>query len=123
MKEKRSGLNVCCILAADWPMERRLLLGTQYLCVQNAQSALSPALRAAHCVRMPPGWKDTRDDTDAHIWTHGWCLTRLCLGLVCQGWDAYEYSCYWREETARSWSDAKDFCKGQDSVLVHVGDL
>lgn len=42
---------------------------------------------------------------------------------MCQGWDAYEYSCYWMEETARSWSDAKDFCKGQDSVLVHIGDL
>uniref|UniRef100_H3CQ11 C-type lectin domain-containing protein n=1 Tax=Tetraodon nigroviridis TaxID=99883 RepID=H3CQ11_TETNG len=40
-----------------------------------------------------------------------------------QGWDAYEYSCYWTEETARTWSDAKQFCKEQDGALVHIGDL
>ncbi|XP_055010163.1 macrophage mannose receptor 1 [Boleophthalmus pectinirostris] len=40
-----------------------------------------------------------------------------------QGWNAYGYSCYWMEETARSWTDAKAFCKDQDSYLVHVGDI
>ncbi|KAM4528248.1 uncharacterized protein PAE49_000185 [Odontesthes bonariensis] len=41
-----------------------------------------------------------------------------------QGWDAYGYSCYWMEETARSWSDAKAFCKEQqDSFLLHIGDI
>ncbi|XP_014906843.1 macrophage mannose receptor 1 [Poecilia latipinna] len=40
-----------------------------------------------------------------------------------QGWDAYGYSCYWMEETARSWSDAKAFCKEQDAVLLHIGDI
>ncbi|CAL9682123.1 unnamed protein product [Knipowitschia caucasica] len=40
-----------------------------------------------------------------------------------QGWNAYGYSCYWMEETARSWDDAKKFCKDQDSFLVHVGDI
>ncbi|KAK7896517.1 hypothetical protein WMY93_021842 [Mugilogobius chulae] len=40
-----------------------------------------------------------------------------------QGWNAYGYSCYWMEETARSWDDAKAFCKEQDSFLVHIGDI
>ncbi|XP_023194031.1 macrophage mannose receptor 1-like [Xiphophorus maculatus] len=40
-----------------------------------------------------------------------------------QGWDAYGYSCYWMEESARSWSDAKAFCKEQDAVLLHIGDI
>ncbi|GLD55459.1 macrophage mannose receptor 1 [Lates japonicus] len=40
-----------------------------------------------------------------------------------QGWDAYGYSCYWMEETARSWSDAKAFCKEQDGFLLHIGDI
>ncbi|KAK0140766.1 Macrophage mannose receptor 1 [Merluccius polli] len=39
-----------------------------------------------------------------------------------QGWDAYHYACYWLEETARSWSEAKDFCKEQDGFLLHIGD-
>lgn len=41
----------------------------------------------------------------------------------CQGWDAYGYACYWMEETPRSWSEAKEFCEGQDSFLVHLGDM
>ncbi|KAM6975835.1 uncharacterized protein LKV04_015092 [Tautogolabrus adspersus] len=40
-----------------------------------------------------------------------------------QGWDAYGYACYWMEETGRSWSDAKDFCKDQDGFLLHIGDI
>ncbi|RVE65935.1 hypothetical protein OJAV_G00121150 [Oryzias javanicus] len=40
-----------------------------------------------------------------------------------QGWDAYGYSCYWMEETARTWSDAKAFCAEQDSFLLHIGDI
>ncbi|KAA8584470.1 hypothetical protein FQN60_008255 [Etheostoma spectabile] len=40
-----------------------------------------------------------------------------------QGWDAYGYSCYWMEETTRSWSEAKDFCKEQDGFLLHIGDI
>lgn len=42
---------------------------------------------------------------------------------MCQGWDAYGYSCYWMEETPRSWSEAKEFCKGQDGFLLHIGDM
>nr|XP_020476711.1 macrophage mannose receptor 1-like isoform X2 [Monopterus albus] len=40
-----------------------------------------------------------------------------------QGWDAYGYSCYWMEETTRSWNEAKAFCKEQDSFLLHIGDI
>ncbi|KAG7499177.1 macrophage mannose receptor 1-like [Solea senegalensis] len=40
-----------------------------------------------------------------------------------QGWDAYGYSCYWMEETARSWYDAKAFCKEQEGFLLHIGDI
>ncbi|XP_024286595.1 macrophage mannose receptor 1 [Oncorhynchus tshawytscha] len=40
-----------------------------------------------------------------------------------QGWDAYGYSCYWMEETARTWSDAKAFCEQQNSKLLHIGDI
>ncbi|KAM8828848.1 secretory phospholipase A2 receptor isoform 3-T3 [Spinachia spinachia] len=40
-----------------------------------------------------------------------------------QGWDAYGYSCYWMEETSRSWSDAKAFCKEQGGFLLHIGDI
>ncbi|XP_015231842.1 PREDICTED: macrophage mannose receptor 1-like [Cyprinodon variegatus] len=40
-----------------------------------------------------------------------------------QGWDAYGYSCYWMEETARSWSDAKAFCKEKDGFLLHIGNI
>ncbi|KAJ7986772.1 hypothetical protein DPEC_G00331850 [Dallia pectoralis] len=40
-----------------------------------------------------------------------------------QGWDAYGYSCYWMEETARTWLDAKDFCEQQNSKLLHIGDI
>lgn len=40
-----------------------------------------------------------------------------------QGWDAYEYSCYWMKEMPRCWLDAKQFCKAQDTDLVHIGDL
>lgn len=48
----------------------------------------------------------------------------LCAHVrVCQGWDAYRYSCYWVEETARTWAEAKEFCAAQDSFLVHVEDM
>ncbi|XP_056147018.1 macrophage mannose receptor 1 [Lampris incognitus] len=40
-----------------------------------------------------------------------------------QGWDAYGYSCYLMEETSRTWSDAKAFCKGQGGFLLHIGDI
>ncbi|XP_061732556.1 macrophage mannose receptor 1 isoform X2 [Nerophis ophidion] len=40
-----------------------------------------------------------------------------------QGWEAYGYACYWMEETGRSWSDAKAFCKEQDGFLLHIGDV
>ncbi|XP_072304766.1 macrophage mannose receptor 1-like [Eucyclogobius newberryi] len=40
-----------------------------------------------------------------------------------QGWNAYGSSCYWMEETARSWTDAKTFCTDLDSFLVYVGDI
>ncbi|KAM4634074.1 macrophage mannose receptor 1 [Polymixia lowei] len=40
-----------------------------------------------------------------------------------QGWDAYGYSCYWMEQTARTWYDAKAFCKEQDGFLLHIGDI
>ncbi|MEQ2275125.1 hypothetical protein XENORESO_021066 [Xenotaenia resolanae] len=40
-----------------------------------------------------------------------------------QGWDAYGYSCYWMEEMARSWSDAKAFCKEKDAFLLHIGNI
>ncbi|XP_051907364.1 macrophage mannose receptor 1 [Hippocampus zosterae] len=40
-----------------------------------------------------------------------------------QGWEAYGYGCYWMEETGRSWSDAKAFCKEQDAFLLHIGDI
>lgn len=51
-------------------------------------------------------------------------LIALCACVsVCQGWDAYGYSCYWMEETARTWAEAKEFCTTQDSFLVHVGDM
>ncbi|XP_061589669.1 macrophage mannose receptor 1 [Cololabis saira] len=40
-----------------------------------------------------------------------------------QGWDAYGYSCYWMEETARTWSDAKAFCHEKDGFLLHIGDI
>lgn len=49
-------------------------------------------------------------------------FTAVCV-CVCQGWDAYHYSCYWVEETARTWHEAKEFCAAQDSFLVHVGDM
>lgn len=39
------------------------------------------------------------------------------------GWDAYRYSCYWVEETARTWTEAKGFCAAKDSFLVHVEDI
>lgn len=42
---------------------------------------------------------------------------------MCQGWDAYGYSCYWMEETTRSWLEAKEFCKGQDGFILHIGDM
>ncbi|KAF7653995.1 hypothetical protein LDENG_00075190, partial [Lucifuga dentata] len=40
-----------------------------------------------------------------------------------QGWDAYGYSCYWMEETARTWSEAKAFCDTLDGFLLHIGDI
>ncbi|XP_007252805.3 macrophage mannose receptor 1 [Astyanax mexicanus] len=42
-----------------------------------------------------------------------------------QGWDAFEYSCYWLEETAMTRAEAKTFCetKDKDSSLLHIGDL
>ncbi|KAK5617685.1 hypothetical protein CRENBAI_001663 [Crenichthys baileyi] len=40
-----------------------------------------------------------------------------------QGWDAYGYSCYWMEEMARTWSDAKAFCKEKDAFLLHIGNI
>nr|XP_040053507.1 macrophage mannose receptor 1 [Gasterosteus aculeatus aculeatus] len=40
-----------------------------------------------------------------------------------QGWHAYGYSCYWLEETTRSWSEAKAFCKEQGGFLLHIGDV
>ncbi|XP_029941424.1 macrophage mannose receptor 1-like [Salarias fasciatus] len=40
-----------------------------------------------------------------------------------QGWDAYAYACYWMEETARSWTEAKAFCMEKEGFLVHVGDI
>ncbi|KAM8872531.1 uncharacterized protein ACB058_004460 isoform 1-T1 [Synchiropus picturatus] len=39
------------------------------------------------------------------------------------GWDAYGYSCYWMEETARTWSQAEEFCRQQDAFLLHIGDI
>lgn len=42
---------------------------------------------------------------------------------MCQGWDAYGYSCYWMEETTRSWSEAQEFCKGQGGFMLHIGDM
>ncbi|TRY84221.1 hypothetical protein DNTS_026642 [Danionella cerebrum] len=40
-----------------------------------------------------------------------------------QGWDAFEYSCYWFEEAPRSREEAKAFCQGQNSTLLHIEDL
>ncbi|XP_023136670.3 macrophage mannose receptor 1 [Amphiprion ocellaris] len=40
-----------------------------------------------------------------------------------QGWDAYGYGCYWMEETARTWTEAQDFCKEQKGFLLHIGDI
>ncbi|XP_030005898.1 macrophage mannose receptor 1 [Sphaeramia orbicularis] len=40
-----------------------------------------------------------------------------------QGWDAYAYACYWMEESARTWSEAKAFCDQQDSFMLHIGDI
>ncbi|XP_026880092.2 macrophage mannose receptor 1 [Electrophorus electricus] len=42
-----------------------------------------------------------------------------------QGWDAFEYSCYWYEETPMARVEAKEFCevKDKDSSLLHIGDL
>lgn len=48
-----------------------------------------------------------------------------CLNVftLCQGWDAYGYSCYLMEETPRTWSEAKAFCKAQDGFMLHIGDM
>lgn len=54
------------------------------------------------------------------IW--GW-FCKSHVSAMCQGWDAYAYSCYWMEDTTKSWSDAKDFCKEKDSFLLHIGDM
>ncbi|XP_076014518.1 uncharacterized protein LOC143007034 [Genypterus blacodes] len=40
-----------------------------------------------------------------------------------QGWDAYAYACYWMEETARTWSEAKAFCEGEEGFILHIGDI
>lgn len=62
-------------------------------------------------------------DTLTYIYTHRASLTRFCLALMHQGWDTYEYSCYWMKEMPRCWLDAKQFCKAQDTDLVRIGDL
>lgn len=122
----------------DWPMERRVLYRAQYLHMQKAQSTLPCALCKTHCVRMPPGrtnsnhifnfsllFKSLDPSYDVcwkkatvHVENHS---THLCN--LCQGWDAYGYSCYWMEETTRTWSDAKAFCKEKDGFLLHIGDM
>lgn len=45
---KRDDIDVEFMSAPDWPMERRVLYGAQYLHMQNAQSTLPSALCAAH---------------------------------------------------------------------------
>ncbi|XP_067232917.1 C-type mannose receptor 2-like [Chanodichthys erythropterus] len=40
-----------------------------------------------------------------------------------QGWDVFEYSCYWFEEAARSREEAKAFCESRNSTLLHIMDL
>uniref|UniRef100_W5M913 C-type lectin domain-containing protein n=1 Tax=Lepisosteus oculatus TaxID=7918 RepID=W5M913_LEPOC len=40
-----------------------------------------------------------------------------------EGWDAYGYSCYWYEEVPRRWSEAKNFCHGKNSNLLHIMDI
>lgn len=40
-----------------------------------------------------------------------------------QGWSAYGYSCYWMEESVKTWTEAKTFCTEKDGVLLHIGDM
>ncbi|KAF4077177.1 hypothetical protein AMELA_G00205040 [Ameiurus melas] len=40
-----------------------------------------------------------------------------------QGWDAFEYSCYWFEETAMTRAEAKAFCESKSSTLLHIMDV
>ncbi|XP_066502466.1 lymphocyte antigen 75, partial [Hoplias malabaricus] len=42
-----------------------------------------------------------------------------------QGWDAFEYSCYWFEETEMTRAEAKAFCedKDKDSHLLFIRDI
>ncbi|KAM9450976.1 lymphocyte antigen 75-like [Clarias gariepinus] len=40
-----------------------------------------------------------------------------------EGWDAFEYSCYWFEQTAKTRAQAKAFCESKSSVLVHITDV
>ncbi|XP_062868150.1 macrophage mannose receptor 1 [Trichomycterus rosablanca] len=40
-----------------------------------------------------------------------------------QGWDAFEYSCYWFEETPMTRADAKTFCESKHSTLLHIMDV
>ncbi|XP_068609207.1 uncharacterized protein [Brachionichthys hirsutus] len=40
-----------------------------------------------------------------------------------QGWSAFAYSCYWMEETPRSWAGAQEFCEGKEGALLHIGDI
>lgn len=46
----------------------------------------------------------------------------VCV-CVLQGWDVFEYSCYWFEEAARSREEAKAFCESRSSTLLHILDL
>ncbi|XP_024917706.1 macrophage mannose receptor 1 isoform X1 [Cynoglossus semilaevis] len=39
------------------------------------------------------------------------------------GWSAYGYSCYWMEESVKTWTEAKTFCTEKDGVLLHIGDI
>ncbi len=51
------------------------------------------------------------------------CLCVCVCVRVQQGWDVFEYSCYWFEEAARSHEEAKAFCESQSSTLLHILDL
>ncbi|XP_072570731.1 uncharacterized protein [Paramormyrops kingsleyae] len=39
------------------------------------------------------------------------------------GWDVYGYSCYWMEDSPKTWSEAKAFCEEKDSKLLHIMDI
>lgn len=94
--------------------------------MQNAQSTLPTTICKAHRIWMSSGTTHLiylvsfEESFNAAAPVVCVCLNVFTL---CQGWDAYGYSCYLMEETPRTWSEAKAFCKAQDGFMLHIGDM